>query len=84
MLAFASAAAPDASGAALELRPDIGDDAQDISLQLDTLERMLTQLYELGDPADDQIISAIEDLAADVRADLERRGASAVRSVEPV
>ena len=60
------------------------DDAWDISRQLDTLERMLTQLYELGDPADDQIISAIEDLAADVRADLERRGASAVRSVEPV
>ena len=60
------------------------DDAQDISLQLDTLERMLTQLYELGDPADDQIISAIEDLAADVRADLERRGAFAARSPEPV
>jgi hypothetical protein len=60
------------------------DDAQDISLQLDTLERMLTQLYELGDPADDQIISAIEDLAADVRADLERRGAFATRSAEPV
>lgn len=60
------------------------DDAQDISLQLDTLERMLTQLYELGDPADDQIISAIEDLAADVRADLERRGAFATRTAEPV
>jgi hypothetical protein len=60
------------------------DDASVISLQLDTLERMLTQLYEVGDAADEQIIRAIEDLADDVRADLERRGAFAARSPEPV
>jgi hypothetical protein len=62
----------------------MGDDASDISLQLDTVERMLTQLYEVGDVADEQIIRAIEDLADDLRADLERRGAFAVRSPEPV
>jgi hypothetical protein len=55
-----------------------------MSLQLDTLERMLTQLYEVGNAADEQIISAIEDLADVVRADLERRGAFAVRSPEPI
>jgi hypothetical protein len=55
-----------------------------ISLQLDTIERMLTQLYEMGKPSDEQMILAMEDLAAEMRADLERRGALVARSAEPV
>ena len=55
-----------------------------ISLQLDTIERMLTQLYEMGQPSDEQMILAMESLAAEMRADLERRGAFAVPRAEPV
>ena len=38
------------------------------------LEGMLTQLYEVGRPADEPMIQALEELATAIQADLERRG----------
>ena len=61
----------------------MGDDEAAISPQIDMLERMLTQLYEVGRPTDEPLIRGLEELAAAIQADLDRRGVLAAHGAEP-